>query len=74
MVKVLNELLRVGDKVLLQMGGRELQATIIEDRGLIGIEKRQLVRVETSVDEVRLELELPSNQLKGYPLQIKIKL
>ena len=60
--------LRVGDKVILVMGGREVVATVVEDRGLIGVSGRQIVRVEAPVDLTYVaDYELPADQLRLAP-------
>lgn len=42
--------LKTGDEVRVKLGGRELKATIIEDRGNIGVRGRQIVRVKIILD------------------------
>jgi hypothetical protein len=43
-------LYRVGDSVKLKLGARDVVATVIEDRGLIGHGGEQVVRVATPAD------------------------
>ncbi|MEO7732433.1 MAG: hypothetical protein ABIY55_15800 [Kofleriaceae bacterium] len=52
---------KVGDRVRFQLGAHRVTGTIIEDRGLIGLDGRQLVRVEVELDPTYLrEFELPA--------------
>jgi hypothetical protein len=42
--------LKVGDRVAFKMGKRTVHATIIEDRGAIGVGGRQLLRIRVDAD------------------------
>jgi hypothetical protein len=39
---------RVGDRVWLRLGARRVRAEVIEDRGLIGVAGRRLLRIRQS--------------------------
>ena len=52
---------RVGDRVRFKLGAHQVVGRVIEDRGFIGVDGRQLVRVEVEVDPTYLrEFELPA--------------
>ena len=57
-----NSALQVGTKVKLNFGGREVLATIIEDRGPLGVGRRQLLRVRLDIEDIGepIEFELPA--------------
>jgi hypothetical protein len=62
--------IEVGTPVGVNLGVRTVRGTIVEDRGEIGAEGRQLVRVEvpvTGTDEVRV-FEVPVDELLALPL------
>lgn len=50
MATTLGHLYRVGDRVKFKLGARDVVATVIEDRGLIGHGGEQIVRVATPPD------------------------
>jgi hypothetical protein len=51
----------VGDRVRFQLGAHRLVGTVVEDRGLIGVDGRQIVRIEVELDSTYLrEFELPA--------------
>lgn len=50
---------KVGDRVRFKIGARRVTGTIVEDRGPIGIDGRQLVRVEVECPDFR-QFELPT--------------
>ena len=52
---------KVGDRVRFKLGGHQVVGRVVEDRGFIGVDGRQLVRVEVEVDPTYLrEFELPA--------------
>jgi hypothetical protein len=52
---------KVGDRVRLKLGAHRLVGTVIEDRGFIGRDGRQLVRVEVKLDPTYLrQFEVPA--------------
>ncbi|HEY0477418.1 MAG TPA: hypothetical protein VGD37_07825 [Kofleriaceae bacterium] len=52
---------KVGDRVRFQLGAHRVIGTVVEDRGLIGVGGRQLVRVEVELDPTYLrEFEIPA--------------
>jgi hypothetical protein len=57
--------LQVGDRVGLRLGVSDVSARIVEDRGHIGVNGRQLIRVELEgpPNEDRLEFELPAEEV-----------
>jgi hypothetical protein len=57
---------KVGDRVRFQLGAHRVIGTVVEDRGLIGVDGRQLVRVEVALDPTSLrEFELPAALLSA---------
>jgi hypothetical protein len=48
-----------GDRVRFKLGAHRVVGTVVEDRGLIGVGGRQLVRVEVDPTYLR-ELEIPA--------------
>lgn len=51
----------VGDRVRFQLGAHRVVGTVVEDRGLIGVDGRQIVRIEVELDSTYLrEFELPA--------------
>jgi hypothetical protein len=57
--------LRVGDQVKIHFAGRDIVARVIEDRGLIGIKGRQLVRVSAAnLFGEPGEFELPAEEVE----------
>lgn len=57
--------LRVGDQVTLKRGTRLVKATIIEDRGNIGVRGRQIVRIriEAKTAEEADVFEIPAEDV-----------
>lgn len=52
---------KVGDRVQFKLGAHQVVGRVVEDRGFIGVDGRQLVRVEIEVDPTYLrEFELPA--------------
>ncbi len=52
---------KVGDRVRFKLGAHRVVGTVVEDRGFIGVNGRQLVRVEVELDPPFLrEFELPA--------------
>jgi len=52
---------KVGDRVRFKLGAHNVVGKVVEDRGFIGVDGRQLVRVEVEVDPTSLrEFELPA--------------
>lgn len=57
----------VGARVRFKLGGRDVMATVIEDRGSLGIGGAQLLRVRLTVsgtDEV-MEFEVPASEVRA---------
>lgn len=58
------EELKVGDAVKVKFGGSEVMATIIEDRGNIGIRGRRMVRIRISFGpDDEIAFDLPAEEL-----------
>ena len=58
--------LAVGTKLRFKLGGRDVVATIIEDRGSLGIGGAQILRVRMQVsgtDEV-IDFEVPATEVR----------
>ena len=59
--------LRVGDTVRVRVGGKPIQARVVEDRGRLGVKGRRLVRVQLirkrESDESNLSFEVPAEEL-----------
>ena len=59
--------LKVGQRVYVPVGGRSLPATIIEDRGNLGVHGQQVVRLEvqdpTSPSE-HFQVEVPADWIR----------
>lgn len=52
---------KVGDRVRFKLGAHHVVGKVVEDRGFIGVDGRQLVRIEVEVDPTYLrEFELPA--------------
>lgn len=60
--------LKEGQKVTVALGVDELRATVVEDRGHLGVGGRQIVRVELDEPfaevEENLSFEVPAQELK----------
>jgi hypothetical protein len=58
---------RVGSRVKLDFGGREVTGVVIEDRGRLGVGGRRLLRVRLDFSEVAepIEGEFPESQLRA---------
>jgi hypothetical protein len=56
----------VGSKVTLIFGLDEVTATVIEDRGNIGVGGRRLIRVRLDIPDTSepIELEIPAEDVK----------
>lgn len=57
----------IGTRVRFELGGRDVVATVIEDRGRLGTDGAQLLRVRLQVsgtDEV-LEFEVPATEVRA---------
>jgi hypothetical protein len=62
---IVTALFKVGDRVRFQLGGRKVLGTVVEDRGLIGVDGRQLVRVQVELDPTYVQqFELPAALLE----------
>jgi hypothetical protein len=57
-------LARVGDRVVLMIGTREVEGAVVEDRGLIGVGGRRIVRVRAELDDEVQEFEVPEDELR----------
>ena len=52
---------KAGDRVRFKLGAHRVMGTVVEDRGPIGHDGRQLVRVEVELDPSYLrEFEIPA--------------
>jgi primosomal protein N' len=57
---------KVGDRVRFQLGAHRVVGTVVEDRGFIGVDGRQLVRVEVALDPTYMrDFELPATLLSA---------
>ncbi len=58
--------LRVGDRGMIDRGRREIMVEVIEDRGMIGVGGRQLVRIRVPVepDEEPVMFEMPAEEIR----------
>ena len=58
---------RVGSRVKLMFAGREVVATVIEDRGPVGMKGRRLLRVRLDLEDTSepIELEIPAVDVKS---------
>lgn len=55
----------VGTIVTIMFGGRETNATIVEDRGNVGWNGRHIVRIAIELDATeRFEYEIPAEEVK----------
>jgi hypothetical protein len=56
----------VGSKVKLSFGGDDVVATVIEDRGPVGVGGRQLLRVRLDLEDVGdpIEFEVPAAEVR----------
>jgi len=60
--------LKVGDEVVLRLAGRERRGVVVEDRGALGVDGRQIVAIRVGDDDARrfevraehLELDAPT--------------
>jgi hypothetical protein len=61
-----NNALGVGARVKLDLGGREVSGTVIEDRGFLGVGGRRLLRVRLDWSGVAepIEVEVPESDLR----------
>jgi hypothetical protein len=60
-----DEQYRVGDRVKMDWGGHEIQGTIVEDRGNLGVGGRRILRVHFKFDEYDEEtFEVPAGDLR----------
>jgi hypothetical protein len=55
--------LSVGDHVVLTLAGRELDATVIEDRGPLGVGGRQIVGIRLGEGDDAREFEVAAEHL-----------
>jgi hypothetical protein len=57
---------RVGDRVYVHMGTHDAIGTVLEDRGLIGVNGRRLIRVAVRMDpDVEpLDFEVPAEETR----------
>lgn len=55
----------VGTVVTIMFGGREVKATIVEDRGNVGWNGRHILRIAIALDATeRFEYEVPADDVK----------
>lgn len=64
----LSRLFRVGELVRFRMGAQDVIGRVVEDRGLIGVGGRQIVRLEVAggSDEPE-QFEMPAALLEAVP-------
>jgi len=56
---------RVGDRVRMDWGGHEIEGTIVEDRGDLGVGGRRILRVHFKFDEYdESTFEVPAADLR----------
>lgn len=57
---------KVGAKVTLKFGGREVHAVVVEDRGPLGVGGRQILRVRVLLEDgdEPIEFELPATDVQ----------
>jgi len=58
--------LQIGDTVEFQVAGVKFLARVVEDRGMIGVNGRQIVRIELLAEQTEAEpvqLEMPADEL-----------
>lgn len=59
--------LRPGDQVRFRLGATTIRARVIEDRGHVGVNGRQIVRIEVLVDDAdegdEQRFEMPADDL-----------
>jgi hypothetical protein len=55
---------KVGDLVTFRLGAHEVVGRVVEDRGFIGVGKRQIVRLEITTDAGTEQFELPAALLQ----------
>src|SRR5260370_2301285 len=59
---------RVGDRVRVDLGRRKLTGVIVEDRGAIGAQGRQLFQVDIPMDPFEpMSVELPEDEIEAIP-------
>ena len=51
----------VGDPVKVNFGGRKTSATVVEDRGDLGVKGAQILRVRIDTEDGKREFEVPAN-------------
>lgn len=55
---------RVGDRVKMDWGGHEIEGTVVEDRGNLGVRDRRILRVHFKFDEYDEDtFEVPAEDL-----------
>jgi primosomal protein N' len=64
--KTLTKPPKIGDRVIVRFGPQDMEATVVEDRGNLGVGGRQLIRVEVPVDDwYTAVLELPLDEIRA---------
>jgi hypothetical protein len=56
-----------GDTALLRFGNQMLDATVIEDRGRLGVGGRRIFRIRIVLDEETIDFEVPEADLTRPP-------
>lgn len=69
MPKTKRKIVRVGDQVGIEMAGRIRTATVIEDRGNLGVGGKRVVRIDVETDPStdHYRVEVPVDWLKPAP-------
>ena len=55
----------VGSRVLVNFGGRETGALVVEDRGDLGVDGMQVIRVRVDLENGAREYEVYAHTVKG---------
>lgn len=58
---------RVGDVVKFKLGAHEVYATVVEDRGFLGHDGQQIVRVRSPLDSDEREFEVSASYIQPAP-------
>ncbi len=59
-----SNVLEVGDKVVLRLAGGERHGTVVEDRGPLGVEGRQIVAIRVGEDDEASHFEVRAEDLE----------
>lgn len=58
------DLLKVGDKVVLRLAGNERRAVVVEDRGPLGVDGRQIVAIRVGDEDEAGQFEVRAEDLE----------